>query len=54
MNDEQLYEALIDMGYYFGEYDADEFDEVGFSEAALNLGYRWDESNMEWSHRDIL
>jgi len=54
MNDEQLYDTLTEMGYYFGEYNTDEFDEDGFAEASVNLGYRWDETNKTWSHRDSL
>jgi hypothetical protein len=51
-SDEQLYDALLDMGYDYGEYGSDEFDESGFSEMAINLGYRWDEENEVWYNRD--
>lgn len=42
-SDEELYEALADMGYDFGEIGSEDFDEEGFSDAAMNLGYRFDE-----------
>jgi len=29
--DSELYEALFDMGYDFGEYDTEDFDEDGFA-----------------------
>jgi|LauGreDrversion4_2_1035121.scaffolds.fasta_scaffold1422291_2 hypothetical protein len=46
--DNELYEALYDMGYDFGEFDTDDFDEDGFAETAVNLGYRWDEAEELW------
>ncbi len=46
--DLELYDFLVDMGYDYGEYGTDDFDEVGFSEAALNSGYRWDEEKKLW------
>ena len=50
--DDELYNALSDMGYDFGELGSDDFDEEGFSDAAVNLGYRWDNKNKVWNHRD--
>ena len=50
--DDELYDALYDMGYDFGEYGTDDFDEEGFADAAMNLGYRWDDKNKVWNHRD--
>jgi hypothetical protein len=50
--DDELYDALYDMGYDFGELGSDDFDEEGFADAAMNLGYRWDEKNKVWNHRD--
>jgi hypothetical protein len=50
--DDELYDALYDMGYDFGELGSDDFDENGFSDAAINLGYRWDDKNKVWNHRD--
>ena len=49
--DNELYEALFDMCYYFGEYDTEDFDEDGFAETAVNLGYRWDEATKEWFNK---
>jgi len=49
--DEELYEALIDLGYDFGEYDTEDFDEDGFAETAVNLGYRWNETKKEWYNK---
>lgn len=46
--DFELYEALINLGYDFGEYDTEDFDENGFSETAVNLGYRWNEKKKLW------
>ena len=51
-SDDELYDALYDMGYDFGELGSDDFDEDGFSDAAINLGYRWDDKNKVWNHRD--
>ena len=51
-SDDELYDALYDMGYDFGELGSDDFDEEGFSDAAINLGYRWDDKNKVWNHRD--
>jgi hypothetical protein len=51
--DDELYDALYDMGYDFGELGSDDFDENGFSDAAINLGYRWDDKNKVWNHRDV-
>jgi len=28
------------------------FDEEGFADAAMNLGYRYDDKNKVWNHRD--
>lgn len=50
--DDELYDALYDMGYDFGELGSDDFDEEGFADAAMNLGYRWDDKNKVWNHRD--
>ena len=52
--DDELYDALYDMGYDFGELDSDDFDEEGFADAAMNLGYRWDDKNKVWNHRDTI
>ena len=52
--DDELYDALYDMGYDFGELDSDDFDEEGFADAAMNLGYRWDDKNKVWNHRDTM
>lgn len=52
--DDELYNALSDMGYDFGELDSDDFDENGFADAAMNLGYRWDDKNKVWNHRDTM
>ena len=49
--DNELYEALIDLGYDFGEIDTEDFDEDGFAETAVNLGYRWDENKKEWYNK---
>lgn len=40
-SDEELYNALTDMGYKFE-------DDNEFSETAVNLGYRWDEDKKMW------
>ena len=50
--DDELYDALYDMGYDFGKFGSDDFDEEGFADAATNLGYRWDDKNKVWNHRD--
>ena len=52
--DDELYDALYDMGYDFGELGSDDFDENGFADAAMNLGYRWDDKNKVWNHRDAM
>jgi len=52
--DDELYDALYDMGYDFGELGSDDFDENGFADAAMNLGYRWDDKNKVWNHRDTM
>ncbi len=46
--DNELYEALYDMGYDFGEFDTEDFDEAGFAETAVNMGYRWNEADELW------
>ena len=51
-DDEELYDALYDMGYDFGEFGSDDFDEEGFADAAMSLGYRYDDKNKVWNHRD--
>ena len=51
-SDEELYDALYDMGYDFGEFGSDDFDEEGFADAAIDLGYRYDDKNKVWNHRD--
>ena len=51
-DDEELYNALSDMGYDFGELGSDDFDEEGFADAAMSLGYRYDDKNKVWNHRD--
>ena len=50
--DDELYDALYDMGYDFGELGSDDFDEEGFADAAIDLGYRYDDKNKVWNHRD--
>jgi hypothetical protein len=50
--DEELYNALSDMGWNYGEYGSDDFDDDGFAEAAMNLGYRWNEKKKKWYNRD--
>jgi hypothetical protein len=50
--DEELYNALSDMGWNYGEYGSEDFDDDGFAEAAMNLGYRWNEKNKKWYNRD--
>jgi hypothetical protein len=50
--DDELYDALYDMGYDFGELGSDDFDEEGFADAAMSLGYRWDDKNKVWYNRD--
>jgi len=52
--DDELYNALSDMGYDFGELGSDDFDEEGFADAATNLGYRYDDKNKVWNHRDTM
>jgi hypothetical protein len=52
--DDELYNALSDMGYDFGELGSDDFDEEGFADAAMNLGYRYDDKNKVWNHRDTM
>jgi hypothetical protein len=52
--DDELYSALSDMGYDFGELGSDDFDEEGFADAATNLGYRYDDKNKVWNHRDTI
>ncbi len=49
--DIELYEALIELGYEFGEQDTEDFDEDVFAETAVNLGYRWDENKKEWFNK---
>ena len=51
-DDEELYNVLSDMGYDFGEFGSDDFDEEGFADAATTLGYRYDDKNKVWNHRD--
>ena len=51
--DDELYDALYDMGYDFGELGSDDFDEEGFADAAMSLGYRYDDKNKVWNHRDV-
>ena len=51
-SDEELYDALYDMGYDFGEFGSDDFDEEGFADAAMSLGYRYDDKNKVWYNRD--
>jgi hypothetical protein len=51
-DDEELYNALSDMGYDFGKFGSKNFDEKGFADAAINLGYRYDDKNKVWNHRD--
>ena len=48
--DEELYNAMQDMGYDYGEFGTDDFDESGFSEMAINLGYRWNEDKKLWMY----
>jgi hypothetical protein len=50
-SDEELYEALADMGYDFGEIGSEDFDEEGFSDAAINLGYRFDKKKNLWYNK---
>lgn len=50
-SDEELYEALADMGYNFGEIGSDDFDEDGFSDAAMSLGYRFDKKKNLWYNK---
>lgn len=50
--DEELYNAMSDMGWDYGEYGSEDFDDDGFAEAALNLGYRWSEKTKMWYNRD--
>jgi hypothetical protein len=50
--DDELYDALYDMGYDFGELGSDDFDEDGFADAAMSLGYRYDDKNKVWNHKD--
>jgi hypothetical protein len=51
-SDEELYNALTDMGYEFGDYGSEDFDEEGFADAATHLGYRWNDKNKVWYNRD--
>ena len=51
-DDEELYDALSDMGYDFGKFGSKNFDEEGFADAAMSLGYRYDDKNKVWNHRD--
>ena len=51
-DDEELYNVLSDMGYDFGEFGSDDFDEEGFADTAIDLGYRYDDKNKVWNHRD--
>jgi hypothetical protein len=51
-SDDELYDALYDMGYDFGEFGSDDFDEQGFADTAIDLGYRYDDKNKVWNHRD--
>ena len=51
-SDEELYDALYDMGYDFGEFGIYDFDEEGFADAAMSLGYRYDDKNKVWYNRD--
>ena len=53
-SDEELYEALADMGYDFGEMGSEDFDEDGFSETAVNLGYRYDEKKKLWNNNNMM
>jgi hypothetical protein len=50
--DEELYNAMSEMGWDYGKYGSDDFDDDGFAEAALNLGYRWSEKTKMWYNRD--
>ena len=52
--DKELYDALKDMGYNFGKYGTSKFDEDGFSETAVNLGYRWDEKKKVWHNKNMM
>ena len=40
------------MGYDFGKFGSKNFDEEGFADAAMSLGYRYDDKNKVWNHRD--
>lgn len=51
-SDEELYDALSDMGYKFGKFGSKNFDEESFADAATSLGYRYDAKNKVWNHRD--
>ena len=51
-DDEELYDTLYDMGYDFGKFGSKNFDEEGFADAAMSLGYRYDDKNKVWNHRD--
>jgi hypothetical protein len=53
-SDKELYNALSDMGYNFGKFGSKNFDEEGFADAATNLGYRYDDKNKVWNHRDTM
>jgi hypothetical protein len=52
--DEELYNALKDMGYKFGKYGTAKFNEDGFSETATNLGYRWNEKKKVWHNTNMM
>ena len=52
--DEELYDALKDMGYKFGKYGTAKFNENAFSETATNLGYRWDEKKKVWHNTNMM
>ena len=50
--DEELYNAMSDMGWDYGKYGSEDFDDDGFAEAAMNLGYRWNKKKEKWYNRD--
>jgi len=52
--DEELYDSLRDMGFDYGEFGSDDFDGIGFSEVANNLGYRWDDNKKLWFSKEMM
>lgn len=52
--DEELYDALFDMGYRFGKFGTAKFKEDAFAETAIDLGYSYDEDKKLWFNTNMM